>query len=532
VDATHHMSGASNRLRYTWIRYIPTLPSQTPIFETFRTGTLERLRSIALLDSYAGEKHHPSELTMVPGDFCDQSGQPFVLTDSNKGNLLSPEYDEQDNEYLEALGVPKMSRVTFFAELGSATKAPERFFRGKTKQWHKSFAKNLIVMAGDHQPTLRQLPIIPLRGGTWADTGSGTIIFPTSESKLAAIPEGLNIRVVDPGAAADPDRRKLYASIGVEEYVDQKIINAITLRHADPHFKPDDFAAGIIVSHARFLFNLNWKNPLASHYSVAPSHDLWMESEDGKCRKGSAMYFPSATPGAASLILPNGRQSAAYGFLHPLYVDSDVKSGKGQFYLWLQQHMRVRLYPRLLKTSFTNYYTSDIKTHIHDDFKLIVQDHLSKQVLVLLREGWSYYGPFFDRSAGSHPGVNDTVIQGVKAYFQGLSVRTTGGINITSTFQPLRRLVEEANGLVPFLDIPDPENPNWTKLLGQLGVGSDTDLRFYLACLLGAKAKGDVPMSEVRGLVRNIEVKSASDLRQLRWVLAFLPKAAGAGNFS
>lgn len=482
------MSNFNNSLRYSWIRYIPINRANTAFFEGLRQNILTKLRTSKILYSQSGRKMKPANLIMIPIAWRDPSGRPFMTHRSNKNKLLAGQYDVgNDGHYLNFLGVRSMDEWLFHNELAKVLKGnPASFLRNKTKEWHTSFARALVAMATSPGS---ELPLIPLRNGKWVGSypGGDCNYFPNSKS-VSTIPEGIELNIVDPEAAADADRRKLFVRMGVQNLEDYHIRTAIRRTHLDGKFKPNGLRPDVLVSHAEFLFRTRSENNPESFH-------IWMAADLGLCRKSDTMYLPSDVPGAASNMLPKGAHQK-YGFLHTAYL----KAGGSNRKLWfdyLQKCHNVSVYPRLFNDSSTKKYGCP-EEHVHADFKLILQGSLSQRCLILLREGWEFYEQWLsDRSE-------------VTAYLRECEVQCIGGVQserVRHTYIPLDRLTREYQTIAPFLDIPDPQNPRWKPLLKRLLVGMEDDILFYIKCLRGAKKDGTISSEKIRNIMHEIEDK-------------------------
>ena len=62
---------------------------------------------------------------------------------------------------------------------------------------------------------LKSIPLLPLRGGGWRSAEGLSVYFPTTGG--IGIPQGLDLKVLDPTATANTDRRALFEHLGVSE---------------------------------------------------------------------------------------------------------------------------------------------------------------------------------------------------------------------------------------------------------------------------------------------------------------------------
>lgn len=494
------MSILDNSLRFTWIRYIPNTPGKTAFIESLRSDIVRRLQNSKILDTQSGGKRKPSNVVRAPSTWRDQNGRPFMVHRRNKHKFLATAYDDvEDLQYLNLLGVRIMDQQSFFDEIKKiAGRDTSSFFKTKTKEWHTSFARTLFTM-NSHRS--RELAVIPLRGGKWVsmDSVTGYLHFPDSDS-VSRIPEGIEIQIVDAGASADPDRRRLFAQLGVTTLTDARIRQVILETHSNIKFVPESLSTDALVSHAKFLFDTRAGARMDALI-------IWMSSDQGICRKSHAMYLPSKVPGAASRVLPNAAgRVQRYGFLHDSYLQADV-SDKESWFEYLRLTLLVNIYPRFWNEDLGRPSNCPAEDHLHADFRQLMQGSLNQKCLVLLRDGWEYYKKWLARD----PKVYDyrgAAYDSVMQFLRDSKVKCTGSVQYEqakSTYMPLDRLTRDYGTIAPFVDLPDPQNPGWRALITALHISMDNDLTFYLKCLDGAKRNIDIPESKIRAIMHEIE---------------------------
>lgn len=542
VNAVVGMSGfpKGNILRYAWISYLPSTTPLSPLMRDIRDDIFRRLRNTPVIHTQQvyGKLRSPVGLTIVPDLYRDPDGVPFALSGDGRG-FVSREYSwvysDAKNSTLEQLGVKTMNDEDFMALMVAVLgNDPVAFYRGKTPEWHASFCNSLHTtiqntirtfdLLWTSTPTsqhLLDLPIIPLRGGTWAtplvtpwespliSTGS-TIHYADTSSGAAEIPEGIFIRVVDPEAACNPDRRRLFDLLGVTKMNDSTIRTAIICTHTSETFKPDSLEPRVLASHLAFMFYSGWKTD--AHKTC----DFWVASAKGECRLASTMYIPSNAPGAAYRVLSQAGRDKDCRFLHPAYMDQVVEKEKlGDWMGWLLENTKIALHPRI--------YNSGPATLsvLHPDFRPLLESNVpSMRVLTLLRDGWDYYKAFLDisiKAADSIIPYNrflelSELVRDVVVPCRG----STSFAPLRSTYMPNSSLASQYLGLVPLLDLPDLENPTWAPVLKGLRIQDEPDLRFYLECLRGCRNDPNVSVGTVQTLMRNIETEAANDLVELR----------------
>ncbi|EEY15701.1 conserved hypothetical protein [Verticillium alfalfae VaMs.102] len=463
LDAVRHMSNLSNKLRYTWFRFVTcSYSAHLGIFADLQRKLLADLQKTQLLDSTWGRKKKPTKLTRVPEIFCDNDGRPFTLHYKNDDRYLSPKYsqDEPDASSLRALGVKDITPEAFMNEIDKLLKK----HRGR-------------VLAAQSNSTL--------------------------------VPEGIKIRIVDPEAAADPARKLLFEHLGVANLSRPLVANMIIDAHANENFKPDGLKPATLVSHARYVYLENWEQ------NAYRTQELWFAPQEGPCRKGSAMYLPLDVPGAASRVLPKVA-NRGYGFLHASYLEVPELQKK-KWHDYLVKTLKVSVYPRL-------WATEQVETdYLHADFNYIVENAGPMAWMVLLRDGWSYYREVLDTSItalGALANERWLLVARVKrleVVCMGRSTRSP----VSETFRPSEALIEKWGSLPPFIDLPQPENARWEAVLRHLGVLTLPTLGFYIDSLRSAKMVATTPMEIIESLMTEIEAKGTTTERRQKIMSEF-----------
>ena len=450
-----------------------------------------------------GKKRKPTSLITVPGVWKDTNGRPFMIDKSNENKYAAGNYDGHlDQTMLALLGVKVMDERGFYDEMMKVLrKDPGSFLKKKSQEWHASLARALSNL-----PSLsyfQSLPIIPLSDGTWVAASSirHTFIHLPSDDPAVKIPSGIEIPIVDAEAAADLDRNQLFIRLGILQLEIDHIKSAIIQTHSNPEFKPDALLPTQLVSHAEFMF----QNRESDETSPL---QLWMASDLGSCRRGTAMYLPSKLPSAASNILPRGAQHT-YGFLHPMYLEAGG-SAKTEWLKFLRDRLGITTYPRMQARSSLTTIQSDA---VHEDFQLIITRLPSQKWLTVLKDGWEFY-----RSSLEHQSA------AVVRFLRTRKVNCTGSPmteQLCRTYAPINRLTKDFGSVAPFLDIPDANDPNWEPLLDALLVNRNADFNFYLACLRGAKKTGTTPVELIRRIMHELEDECslASQDRNLAYLL-------------
>lgn len=534
VGAALYMSGLpeGNPLRYTWLLYFPLTAPSSDLMRRFWQSMVEKLRhsSVIYTREKGGKRKNPVRLRTVPNVFCDREGTPFTQTPKDAGKFVSREYDflpaDAKENPLRLLGAFPVSENQFMESLSEMLQPnPRAVLQHKSREWHVDLCRTLysIVLSATIQegqksgqksgrksvqelPStpvtkhLLELPIIPLRDGNWVRHGKGSesVYYAELGSGTGDIPEGINMRIVDVDAAADRDRRRLYDHLGVKTMADADVREAILRTHSSFTFRPDSLPLSVLISHAVFLFRSGWMRMTSNPC------DLWFASENGPCRRSIIMYFPSDLPSAAYQVLPAADRGTPYGFLHRAYIEGAVESDRQDEWVeWLHNQADIPIYPRLCSLRPVN------GSWMHPDFDQLRKDSpdvSSLRWLTILRDGWEYYDKYL-RESGLVEELMDTVVP-----CRGSSWSAP----LKWAYMPVKSLVGQAPGLVPYVQISDPDNPEWEPVMELLRVPSEPSMRFYADCLRGCHTNPKVSQDTIRTFLHNIQDEGANSRFELR----------------
>ena len=494
------MGRMEDNLRYDWIAYIPPIVEQGGFFADVREEILGAVRGADILEDWEGGHAKPEALTIVPALYRDDEGVPFALTETNRGRFLYSGYSEAHVDRLDALGVVTMGVAEFVRALEEIP-LPRRaaFVSRRSPQWHAALAR---VMLMSEMPVRHQsvLPLIPTRDGRWVSRGFK--VYFSHAQFGPSVPEGIKVDVVDEAAAADGDRAALFRSMGVREISERFVREAIANTHRSPAFDRVHLEPGVMASHVEFFWSTR-----PDKSADDGEHTLWMVSETGSRHLGDKMYLRSDAPWSAFVLL---RQAGVDGelFLHPAYTAA--KKSQEHWKDWeryMQKSMKVNLYPRLCHFTHAEAGRLARGCTVHDDFATVMREHPGNAWLSLLRDGWDFYSQWL------LAGNKDVTIQErahLREYLGSQSVRVLGSSEpavLSSTYIPRSSLTGEYGYIAPYVDIPDPDDPMWELVLGCLGVGSEADVKFHLACLNCAKINEKVPLEEIRSIMHRVEAE-------------------------
>jgi hypothetical protein len=476
VDAVYKATNKFNSgpLRYIWPRYLPAQPVVSDFFSPLKRSILEKLGKESILESWNGQIVSPNKLVYVPEQFRDNTDTPLALTTDKSLAYLSQKYSYGDYKKLRLLGVVEMGFDRFLNDLKALLVHHFDDFAQKPSEWHSCLAKVLNQAPTMFKSTISKLPIIHLRSGEWV-SGEEKIIFFPGESRSWRVPGGIDLLVVHSEVVEEEDhaRRHLFQNLGVKLFDITHITQLIERHHSDPKFKPGTTSRQDLISQVDFLFTIGWRNP--------NSLPFWFATEHDERARGFQLYFDAKIAHSASKFFATNRRR--FHFVHPDYLSLHASDQEG-WLKWLGKNMGLSDVPklvRILSQTSRTVYTFEMSP----DFDFVIKSWASVDVLLLLCDHWMIYKTWLDPDFESHCEAGfEASSRRLKDKLSSTVVKCQGGTScrLDETFLPIQYHLSESNGLVPFLDVPEPEHIRW-KALKHLGVGVRRDVKFYLRCL-------------------------------------------------
>jgi len=554
-------------LRYSWIRYLPTAELAKGQLHGFHDNLFRRLKATAILESRSGKMVTPSSLIFVPAKYRDPDGVPITLTKTSEGVYLSPQYDDEDWKYLEILGVKELTQAQFLAHLKTclrernASSPAKALLAERHQQWHSRLAAILLRVATPKE--MEDLPVIPLRNGTWVTSRDPAFFFNNRSGKTTStsekseksekqqqqqqqqdVPKGIDIPVIDPRAAEDTDRHLLMTALGVKDFKEEDVAKLIVEAHRSREFRPEKLTVADLVGHAEFLYKTRFLSTLDEKSAEV---DLWIAIEDGRRLRASATYIRPDPPdlGASKYLKP--AKNSTYGFAHKAYLDA-FETADEDGHKWLQRALGMEVWPRFLNAKYVAWdkapSTTDARKLIHPDFLEIMDSSKSKNqnrnnradFLQVIAEGWkphySFHFEILNRavldvsSPTSSSSKKPTALEVAVKYIRRFHVSCCNGLTsvpLEETMLPIPHLQRMVPWCRSFLDVPSPEHEGWA-CLAHLGVQVEGDLRFYLRCLQYAK-EANVSFANVPHIMRQVQARADEDIALLTYVsISFYPE--------
>ncbi|KAJ0152697.1 Benzoate 4-monooxygenase [Fusarium oxysporum f. sp. albedinis] len=480
-------------LQYQWMRWLPQRTSYP--WDSFWSGLLDRIESriqeVKILRTLGtGRLDYIHKLCRLQPWLRDKNGDP-LFTDLDEEIYLAKEYTRDDLKLLETYELESMSPSDAITRVEKDLERDIKDSRMKSpatdNEWHSLAARALILLkntatVGPAQDRLKQLRFIPLENGTWVSSSSGPLYYSHSSGSLA-IPDDLDLSLIDSEAASNPDRRALFDKFGVIEALVKDVRALILKKPINP--VADAGALAVSIAHLKFLYlsevllEENEDQAELRGYHVydqnmrarSPTkHDVYLTTDDA--------YGPS------ELFKPQGDAPGfAAPFLHHNYVQEKPGTPAGYSWgwdEWLQLRLRLRLQLRLTKKG------PDRKLELSAAF-LYIEQHRPKCLLGALQRVWDV-----ERTKVMESTDIMRELRQVEVVCKG---RDEFALSepLSTTYLPLPELegkhsrYAEDEGFV-FLDLGEPITSStyrskWGFLVDDLGVGCTDDLQFYLAIL-------------------------------------------------
>ncbi|PMD47662.1 hypothetical protein L207DRAFT_415975, partial [Hyaloscypha variabilis F] len=475
LQSIHHFN--KGKLKYIWPYYLPsTSTGSSSFFEPVVASILSELRESFVFESCAGIMVKPSSLKHVPlNPFADGEGKPFTLGPQTEASYLSLKYPAWVVEAIGAIGVSQLSPQEFLQDLSSAVKQDPTTFHTRSATWHSQLSETLVKLGTDAEllTIIQDISLIPLNDGTWTCAKGHAIFLSKSETSLE-IPGGIEVFVLDSTAEADPNRRKLFTSLGVKSWEAPEICRLILQVHASPDFDPKSLTRNQLISHAMFLYKASWQPPKTS--------DLWFATMQGECCLGRKLYIP----GSIAADSPAGRIFAQlqkkFSVIHKDYLEASTLDA--DWPLWLVSNLD-HIGPPVEDTQSEEVKNDEKLFTLSEEFEFMFSECRTSDVLQLFRDNWHYYSKWIE---GAHMKWQHGAFLAARSHLKstlGVSrVQSAAGpLPLQETVLPKIDIELDEEALIPALDINNAQHPEWA-LLSNFGVLMKGDINYYLRCLI------------------------------------------------
>jgi hypothetical protein len=480
-------------LQYQWMRWLPQRNSYP--WDGFWIGLLDRIEAriqeVKVLRTLGtGRLDYIHKLCRLQPWLRDKDGDP-LFTDLDEEIYLAKEYTRKDLKLLEPYGLESMSPSDAITRVEKDLEKDPHQSRMKNpttdNEWHSLAARALVLLkntatVGPAQDRLKQLRFVPLENGTWVSSSSGPLYYSHSSGSLA-IPDDLDLSLVDSEAASNPDRRALFDKFGVIEALVKDVRALILKKPIRPVADAGTLAASI--THLKFLYLSEVLLEDDENQAKLRGYHVYDQNMRARSPTKHDVYLTTDDEyGPSELFKPQGDAPGFPApFLHHDYIKEKPATPPGYSWGWegwLQLRLRLRLQLRLAKKG------PDRELELSSAFRYIEQ-HRPERLLGSLQRVWELERKEVTASADIMRELRqvEVVCKGRDEFALSEPLSTT--------YLPLPELegkhsrYAEDEGFV-FLDLSEPITSStyrtkWGFLVDDLGVGCTDDLQFYLTIL-------------------------------------------------
>lgn len=464
-------------LCYSWPMYLTPRLSGSGFWNTLHNNILDTLRNMNILQwryrQAAYEFQKPSVVRYVPKAYRFEGETLFDLPSINKTHL-SFAYDHV-YEPLRSIGVRQLSLRDLCEEfcewVGSVGIAG---LKEKSEKWHSKVA-TIFYQEGEWiKWKLKQLPIIPLRDGSWV-RATETHLFLPSLNKNEHVPTGINISIVAESTVRDASRRKLYEYLDIKQYDPRQVCKLILELHKEIVSARGSRFANDLIADATYLFQHrteldSYGVPRLLFAAQKDGKDVaqwspWIYMIDPKSKNGVIAKYKD-TPGNPFSVLFDGYETS--------FRDKGMSRSFSDFREWLlRSSATFATIPDLVRNSQLTPEWKFLRDQNVLDLLCVVRDQLSTTLLPA-------------------PKLIEAVPRLEVRCLDGKS-RPLGGLAV-----PTRDLKDNC----PHLDFADlPTLQNW-RFLAKFGVITELDTTAILRELQALRQISirDVDASAIRGL--------------------------------
>lgn len=445
-------------LKHSWLGYLPIKVQGThsffgPLASTIMSGTSTREVLYSFDNSTLAL---PKSLSILPRTLrIDGSNVPFFKEAAYLKRHLSDAYSSCGvTEQARRLGVSSFGQLELVDDLSDFASRHREVYVQKAPSWHLALAKVLRDISGQY---LRNIPLIPLREGTWLPASSAQDVhFQSSDSNLP-IPPGVAFQIVDPVVGASGARRELLSNLGVRSVSPDEVYAKILHMHNN-----NGASANLdhLISQTRYIFKTHRPNGWSGQDSPKC---LKLKSTDGMLLDGKALYVDlpdSAVPKISETFA--GYSGTSVQMLDPRYTAAVDGRDKAAWLEWLQETLEVSEVPRLVRDR-----------SLSPEMSWLLKRDARKFLNVFGVNKDRYIALLYEFTS-----VRKTISSSI------VKARNGTSLPLKETFLPTTNLVIRHDGqdLLPYLDltITDPYEWDW---LSSLRVTTSRSLSFWLRYL-------------------------------------------------
>lgn len=294
-------------LRYQWMRYLPSRYNQvqdkvwTTLVEAIHNGLQETL---VLWTRNHKELRLIKDMRQLSLGALDKYSSP-LYPDLEPEEYLPPQYLAKDLDLLKDYGLCRLNANGFLTRVRkdlNQQKSSIMMSPDTDNDWHSRVAKALFRFWPSKTKEMKGLTLIPTRDGTWKSANNAflnPIYYPYV--KGYEIPKNLNLRLLDPEAQKNCDRKRLFSCLGVQE------ARLLTIRYA---IRDHDSKYDVTMVNNRinleFLYLTAHLDPLDDNSCLYTTLKFFDHMHRKRLSDGN-IYFPSEDPYGAQDLLQSTR---------------------------------------------------------------------------------------------------------------------------------------------------------------------------------------------------------------------------------
>ncbi|KAF2791877.1 hypothetical protein K505DRAFT_326545 [Melanomma pulvis-pyrius CBS 109.77] len=483
-------------LRYGWLRFLPSRKS--PLLDPFWNGLVPYIRSSLSMvpvvfsrNEISQSRYKISELRRLNSTQLDKNGNPLV-PDLPTAKYLSAAYNVEDLDILDEYGLLYLQVEDMMPMLQAFVKQPSwklKVYHDRDEDWNSRMAKLIMQVLDDKDQhwmeKVRVMPLLPLCSGTFQSPLSTDPVVFFPDINGTPIPEDLDLAMILSAAAANPDCRKLYETLGVKTASLEKVRTLIINKHRS--WKQRGLNVTMASSHLRYLYQTDQVSPVS-----AKERDdvvvVFDQKERAKYPVKEYVYLPGEgdlSPG--NLLRPTETtepEEPDVSFIHPAYLQDPPTTPTGYEQSW-NEWLYKCMYLEEKVQIFTDRARGPVQVRVFTREWLFLAKHRSDKVVARLQSHWKVpeirklwetekSGTLLVRE------VEVTCASGARHQLQNTFVPFPSLLARCGTF------LTDVNA-IPFLKLSSPledsEAHEWVGLGKHFGIGATDDLDFSLAIL-------------------------------------------------
>ena len=334
-------------LEHRWMRYLPQqaqLPSN-PFWRELCTLIRAGVMTKSLVRPWSqqlGRVYKIELLNRLTDEQMDKDKQPLV-PDLLTERYLSAGYETEDLDILTEYGLTYMEMWAVFPRLqafitSDAWKA--KAFEDRDEDWHARLARLILKLWNSQsfgwKKTLKSLPLLPLLSKEVRVPSEelSDVFFPDIDG--VPVPEDLDIPMILPAAAANPDCRKLYEILGVKK-VEPHMVRTMIITMYENVEQVAKLDVAKSVSHLRYLYRLEPKDMINKDEQEALI--IFDHKERVRHPRQEYVYLPGEGDWSPGNLLqppfpPNAPEVDA-SLIHPMYLEDPPDPSEGNTKSWL-----------------------------------------------------------------------------------------------------------------------------------------------------------------------------------------------------